>query len=303
MISISKSGAKFLSVLFILSAIVRLPAQPAPAGEIQQALLNLNELGTVLMIGAHPDDERTEALAYFARGRHMRAAYLSITRGEGGQNLLGAEQSAALGLIRTQELLAARRIDGAEQFFTRAIDFGFSKTADETMQKWGHDAVLSDVVWVIRRYRPDVVMLVFSGTPADGHGHHQASALLGKEAFEAAGDPSRFPEQLRYVEPWKPSKLVGAGGFGGRGGNASPIAPPAQIDTSGYNPILGYSYSQLATMSRSQHRSQGLGSMGVGGGMGGCSTGVAGSSPGAFFRRAATLVTPDKRKASSVLPN
>jgi hypothetical protein len=221
------------------------------------------------MIGAHPDDERTEVLAYFARGRHMRAAYLSITRGEGGQNLLGPEQSAALGLIRTQELLDARRIDGAEQFFTRAIDFGFSKTADETMRKWGHDAVLSDVVWVIRRFRPDIVMLCFTGTPADGHGHHQASALLGKEAFEAAGDPSRFPQQLRYVQPWKPAKLVGSGGFGGRGGAVNPVAPPVQIDSGGYNPILGYSYPQLATISRSQHRSQGLGAMGVGGGMGG----------------------------------
>src|SRR5215475_14178465 len=143
------------------------------AAEIEQALYKLNELGTVLHIAAHPDDERTAVLAYFARGRHMRTAYLSVTRGEGGQNLIGSEQGAQLGLIRTQELLDARQIDGAEQFFTRAIDFGFSKTAAETLQKWGHDRILSDVVWTIRRYRPDVVILVFTGTPRDGHGHHQ----------------------------------------------------------------------------------------------------------------------------------
>ena len=274
--STAKSLARLLVTVLALSAAARLEAQPAPSAEIQQALLKLNELGTVLTIAAHPDDERSELLAYFSQGRHMRAAYLSVTRGEGGQNVLGPEQGAALGLIRTQELLDARRIDGAEQFFTRAIDFGFSKTADETIAKWGHDAVLSDIVWVIRRYRPDVIILGFSGTPSDGHGHHQASALLGKEAGEAAGDPARFPEQLRYVQPWKAAKLVRAGGFfGGRGAPAAPqasvppIAPIAEIDTSGYNSLLGYSYAQLATISRSQHRSQGLGAMGVGGGMGG----------------------------------
>jgi LmbE family N-acetylglucosaminyl deacetylase len=272
----AKSLARLLVTVLLPSAAARLEAQPAPSAEIQQALLKLNELGTVLTIAAHPDDERSELLAYFSQGRHMRAAYLSVTRGEGGQNVLGPEQGAALGLIRTQELLDARRIDGAEQFFTRAIDFGFSKTADETIAKWGHDAVLSDIVWVIRRYRPDVIILGFSGTPSDGHGHHQASALLGKEAGEAAGDPARFPEQLRYVQPWKAAKLVRAGGFfGGRGAPAAPqasvppIAPIAEIDTSGYNSLLGYSYAQLATISRSQHRSQGLGAMGVGGGMGG----------------------------------
>src|SRR5438445_13773663 len=128
----------------------------------------------------------------------MRTAYLSLTRGEGGQNLIGSEQGAALGLIRTHELLDAREIDGAEQFFTRAIDFGFSKTAAETLEKWGHDRILSDIVWVTRSYRPDVVITVFTGTTRDGHGHHQSSAILAKEAFEAAGDASRFPEQLKY---------------------------------------------------------------------------------------------------------
>src|SRR5580700_8053545 len=150
--------ARFLPVAIFLSAFQPLPAQRSFSGtaEIEQALHKLSVLGTVLMIAAHPDDERTAVLAYFARGRYMRTAYLSLTRGEGGQNLIGSEQGAQLGIIRTQELLAARKIDGAEQFFTRAIDFGFTKTASETLGKWGHDRILSDVVWVIRRYRPDV---------------------------------------------------------------------------------------------------------------------------------------------------
>ena len=142
------------------------------------------------MIAAHPDDERTPVLAYFARGRHMRTAYLSATRGEGGQNLIGSEQGAQLGIIRTQELLAARRIDGAQQFFTRAIDFGFTRTPEETLQKWGREKLLSDMVWVIRSFRPDVIILCFTGTPRDGHGQHQASAIVGKEA---SGSPTTAP--------------------------------------------------------------------------------------------------------------
>src|SRR5262252_6793274 len=188
------------------------------AAEVQQSLQKLNELGTVLHIAAHPDDERTAVLAYFARGRHMRTAYLSLTRGEGGQNLIGSEQGAQLGLIRSQELLAARQIDGAEQFFTRAIDFGFTRTADETLHKWGHDRILGDVVWIVRKYRPDVIILGFSGTPRDGHGQHQVSAILGKEAFSAAADPTKFPEQLKYVQPWQAKRLVQAAGFGGPAG-------------------------------------------------------------------------------------
>ncbi len=153
----------------LLAALSPLAGQPRPFSgtpDLLESVERLNQLGSVLMIAAHPDDERTGVLAYFARGRHMRTAYLSVTRGEGGQNLIGPEQGAALGVIRTQELLAARQIDGAEQFFTRAIDFGFSKTAAETMQKWGHDRILGDIVWIIRHYRPDVIILVFSGRPA-----------------------------------------------------------------------------------------------------------------------------------------
>jgi len=212
-------GVRLLLGAVLLAWLAPLPAQRSFSGaaEIEQSLQKLNELGTVLHIAAHPDDERTAVLAYFARGRHMRTAYLSLTRGEGGQNLIGSEQGAQLGIIRTQELLAARQIDGAEQFFTRAIDFGFTRTAEETLQKWGHDRVLSDVVWVIRRYRPDVILLGFSGTSRDGHGQHQTSAIIGKEGFTAAADPKMFPEQLKYVTVWQARRLVQAAGFGGFG--------------------------------------------------------------------------------------
>src|SRR5579883_498650 len=285
-------AAGFLPMVLFATTPVLLEAQPNLAGTaaIEESLRKLNELGTVLMIGAHPDDERTGVLAYFARGRHMRTAYLSLTRGEGGQNLIGSEKGAQLGIIRTQELLAARRIDEARQFFTRAIDFGFTRTPEEAFAMWGHDRILSDVVWVIREYRPDVIILCFTGTPRDGHGQHQASALLGREAFRAAADPSQFPEQLRYVQPWQAKRLVqssfnfgpngppaGAqtdtparGGRGGRGEGASrPVREPAKAigpaihnDTGEFNPILGYSYEQIAGMSRSMHRSQGMGNLG-----------------------------------------
>jgi len=293
---------RFLLLAAVSAGVVLLHAQSSLSGvaEIEQSLHRLNELGTVLMIGAHPDDERTGVLAYFARGRYMRTAYLSATRGEGGQNLIGSEQGAQLGLIRTQELLAARRIDGAQQFFTRAIDFGFTRTADETLEKWGHDRILSDIVWVIRQYRPDVIILCFTGTARDGHGQHQASAILGREAFQAAADPNRFPEQLQYVQPWQAKRLAqssfnfgpggppggappdaaaaggGRGGRGGRGGDARaagraaapgregarPIGPTLNTDTGAFNPILGYSYEEIAGLSRSQHRSQGMGNLG-----------------------------------------
>ncbi len=232
-------------------------AQPALEGaaETRLALERLKVLGSVLMIGAHPDDEHTNTLAYLARGRLVRAAYLSLTRGEGGQNLIGPEQGELLGLIRTEELLAARRIDGAEQFFTRAIDFGFSKSAEETLSKWGHDAILSDVVWVIRRYRPDVIVLCFSGTPRDGHGQHQAAGILGREAFAAAADRTRFAEQLTWVEPWQAKRAVW-NVYGGGGDVAGRVA----IDTGEYSPVLGHSYAEIAGMSRSMHRSQAMGS-------------------------------------------
>ena len=255
----AKSLALLLCLLLRSHASAQTPFSGTPA--IEQSLNKLTVLGSVLMIAAHPDDENTAILAYYARGRHMRTAYLSLTRGEGGQNLIGPEQGDLLGLIRSQELLAARRIDGAEQFFTRAIDFGYSKTPEETFEKWGRERILSDVVWVIRRFRPDVVILRFSGTPRDGHGHHQVSAILGKEAFFAAADPSRFPEQLKYVEPWKARRLLFNTFSFTRDQEKEAAAVPGRIevDTGAFNPVLGVSYSQIAGMSRSMHRSQGMG--------------------------------------------
>jgi len=226
----------------------------AGAARTRLAVERLNVLGSLLMIGAHPDDENTALLAYFARGRHIRTAYLALTRGEGGQNLIGSEQGALLGVLRTQELLAARRIDGAEQFFTRAIDFGFSKSAEETFELWGRERILSDVVWVIRSFRPDVVVLCSSPVSSGGHGHHQASGILGKEAFAAAGDPKRFAEQLSWVEPWQATRLVQQLY---RGAADQPGA--LEADTGEYNPLLGHSYAEIAGMSRSMHRSQGFG--------------------------------------------
>ncbi len=253
-----------LAALACLLTATPASSQPGFAGAVKTklALDRLQVLGSVLMIAAHPDDENTALLTYMARGRQVRTAYLSLTRGEGGQNLVGPEQGELLGIIRTRELLAARQIDGAEQFFTRAIDFGFSKSAEETLSKWGHEAVLSDVVWNIRRFRPDVIVLIFTGTTGDGHGHHQASAILGKEAFAAAGDPTRFPEQLDRVEPWTAKRLVWnvyywraeTEGKGGSGRSR------VKIDTGEYNPLLGYSYAEIAGMSRSMHSSQGFGS-------------------------------------------
>ena len=228
---------------------------------IRERLDQLTTLGSVMMIGAHPDDENTALLAYFARGRHLRTAYLSLTRGEGGQNLIGSEQGDALGVIRTQELLAARRIDGAEQYFTRAIDFGFSKTAEETLMKWPRDKVLSDIVWNIRRFRPDVIVLRFSGTPRDGHGQHQVSAILGREAFSAAADPSRYAEQLQWVQPWQAKRLMyNVISFTAeQEREAQKMADRVEVDVGQYDPVLGYSYGEIAGMSRSQHRSQGMG--------------------------------------------
>jgi LmbE family N-acetylglucosaminyl deacetylase len=252
---------------------------------IRYSLAKLNVLGSVLMIGAHPDDENNAVLTYLSRGLKVRTGYLSCTRGEGGQNLLGLEQGALLGVLRTQELLAARRDDGGTQYFTRAIDFGFTTSVEETMANWGHDRTLADIVWVIRQQQPDVIVLSFSGTPSDGHGHHQASAILGKEAYEAAGDPSRFPEQLKWVKPWRARRLMrsrfaplnpplaqgrGAGrgaapapdaaGRGpGRGPDPFPNQPVITLETGEFDPVIGRSYREISVISRNEHRSQGQG--------------------------------------------
>lgn len=257
------SGFALLAVFaFLLRATLGAPSlELAGYAQLKHALRRLQVLGSVLMIAAHPDDENTALLAYLARGRHFRVGYLSLTRGEGGQNLIGPEQGALLGLVRTQELLAARRIDGAEQYFTRAVDFGYSKSAEETLRKWGREEILSDIVWVIRQFRPDVVILRFSGTSRDGHGHHQASAILGQQAAQMAADPGAFPEQLRWVTPWRPKRVVWNTFAFGRASSADAAsAGRIEIDVGDYEPILGLSFGEMAGLSRSMHRSQGFGS-------------------------------------------
>jgi LmbE family N-acetylglucosaminyl deacetylase len=231
------------------------------AGEIQLALQKLNVLGRVLYIAAHPDDENTNLMALWANGSLYDSAYLSITRGDGGQNLIGPELRERLGVIRTEELLAARRIDHGKQFFSRAIDFGFSKTAEETMRIWNHDKILSDVVWVIRKFRPDVIVTRFSPEDHLTHGHHTASAILAQEAFSASGDPNRFPEQLAFVKPWHATRIVWNTSpffFSNRNLPFDPTGLTG-LEAGGYNPLLGKAYTEIAAASLSMHKSQGVG--------------------------------------------
>lgn len=228
------------------------------SSEILLQLKKLNVLGSVLYIAAHPDDENTRLLAYLANEKLYRTGYLSLTRGDGGQNLIGDEQGVDLGLIRTQELLAARRIDGAEQFFSRAFDFGYSKSPEEAMKFWGHDKILSDVVWVIRKFKPDVIITRFPTTGEGGHGHHTASAILAGEAFDAAADPTKFPEQLKQgVTVWQAKRILwNTFNFGGTN---TQNEGQFKMECGDYNPILGKSYGEIAAASRSQHKSQGFG--------------------------------------------
>jgi len=228
------------------------------SADILLRMEKLKVLGSVLYIAAHPDDENTRLLAWLARDRHYRTGYLSLTRGDGGQNLIGEEQGVALGLIRTQELLAARRIDGAEQFFTRAYDFGFSKNTEEALKVWDKDKILGDVVWVIRKFRPDVIITRFPPDARAGHGHHSGSAVLAREAFEAAGNPDRYPEQLRMgVQPWQAKRILwNTYNFGS---NNTISADQFRVDVGTYNPLVGKSYGEIAAESRSQHKSQGFG--------------------------------------------
>ncbi|GAA4733136.1 PIG-L family deacetylase [Flavisolibacter ginsenosidimutans] len=227
------------------------------SGDIYLGIKKLNVLGSVLYFAAHPDDENTRLLTYFSKDKLYRTGYLSLTRGDGGQNLIGDEQGIELGLIRTQELLAARRIDGAEQFFSRAYDFGYSKSPEETFTKWDREKILSDAVWVIRKFEPDVIITRFPTTGEGGHGQHTASAIIAVEAFRAAADPKRFPEQLQWVKPWQAKRLLwNTFNFG----SANTTSPDQfKIDVGGFNPVLGKSYGEIAAESRSQHKSQGFG--------------------------------------------
>jgi LmbE family N-acetylglucosaminyl deacetylase len=251
---------KVLLSFFFYSAYLISSAQTITSADIYLGLRKLNVLGSVLYIAAHPDDENTRLIAYFSKDRLYRTGYLALTRGDGGQNLIGDEQGIALGLIRTQELLAARKIDGGEQFFTRAYDFGFSKTPEETFTKWDKEKILSDVVWVIRNFQPDVIITRFPTTGEGGHGHHTASAILANEAFTAAANPNRFPDQLKYVQPWQAKRIL-LNGFNNNSGGGTRSAQ-FSFDVGGYNPVLGRSYGEIAAEGRSQHKSQGFGSQG-----------------------------------------
>lgn len=230
---------------------------------LSQALNRLDVVASILHTGAHPDDENSALLAALSRGKGARVAYLSATRGDGGQNLLGTELFEALGVIRTEELLAARRADHGLQFFTPVYEFGFSKSADEAFEKWGKDAMLGDFVRVIRQFRPEIIVSRFRGTSADGHGHHQAAGIITQEAFKVAADPARFPE---YGKPWQAKKLYLSGGGGGGQGNAqnqsgAPAPVSITISTGEFDLALGRSYAEIAAEGRSLHRSQGQGTV------------------------------------------
>ncbi len=236
-------------------------AQTSPelnSAEILLGIKKLNTVGSVLYVAAHPDDENTRLLGYLAKEKNFRTGYLSLTRGDGGQNLIGKEQGEALGLIRTQELLAARRTDGAEQFFTRANDFGFSKNPEETFTIWNKDSMLADVVLAIRRFKPDVIICRFPTTGEGGHGHHTASAILAMEAFDLAADPTKFPEQLKEVQVWQAKRIFwNTFNFGGTNTTSE---DQIKLDAGTYNPLLGLNYGEVAANSRSMHKSQGFGS-------------------------------------------
>jgi len=249
----------------IISGIHGLAQQPRLMNsvELKIGLEKMLHLGSVLYIAAHPDDENTAILAYMSKEKKMRTGYLSITRGDGGQNLIGSEKGPLMGLLRTYELLEARKIDGAEQFFTRAIDFGYSKTTGESLDIWGKENILEDMVFIIRKFQPDIIISRFSKEVGEGgHGHHTASAVLAQEAFEAAGDASKFPGQLKEVSIWKAKRFLW--------NTWRPYMPEAKpedtaklmsINVGQYNRLLGKSYIEIASLSRSMHKSQGFGSV------------------------------------------
>lgn len=246
-----------LVVSILLSA-----QQNIPSSEILLKLKKLNKIGTVLYLAAHPDDENTRLISYLANGENLRTGYLSLTRGDGGQNLIGTEKGEYIGLLRTQELLEARKIDGGEQFFTRAVDFGYSKTSKETLEKWNEEEVLSDIVWVIRNFKPNVIVLRFPPNSRAGHGHHTASAILAEKAFDLAADPNAYPEQLNNVQAWQVQSLY----FNTSTWWDKTIPEQAKdnadfisIDIGTYNNLKGMWHNEISSVSRSSHKSQGFG--------------------------------------------
>ena len=256
---------KYLVVLLLLTTNSFLAQIPEwNSSRIYHEIEKLKNTTSVLYIAAHPDDENTRLISWLANEAKVRTAYLSLTRGDGGQNLIGNEKGASLGVLRTQELLQARKIDGGEQFFTRAVDFGYSKSAEESFEKWDKEKLLEDVVFAIRKFQPDIIITRFPPSRKAGHGQHEASAILAEEAFLAAADKSRFPSQLEFVDPWRCQRILH---------NSSPWFIPnleeiaeksdryITIDVGGFNPLLGESYNTIASKSRSQHRCQGFGTI------------------------------------------
>ena len=257
MVRLAALGASLVASSPGVTRAAELPTGPA----ILQQMRSFNTMGSVLYIAAHPDDENTQAITYLARGRGYRTAYLSLTRGDGGQNLLGPQLQEQLGVARTQELLAARRLDGGRQYFTRAKDFGFSKDYRETLRIWDRQAVLADIVRVIRSFRPDVIVTRFSPAPGPTHGHHTASTVLAVEAFKLAGDPRAFPEQLGELTPWQPKRILhnlgpGGTGAGAAGGDGTGVV---RMPVDGIDPVLGESFASIAARSRAMHKTQGFG--------------------------------------------
>jgi LmbE family N-acetylglucosaminyl deacetylase len=237
--------------------------RPSRSSEIYRELKTLKQLPKVLYLAAHPDDENTGLLSWLINDQNVETGYLSLTRGDGGQNLLGTEQGAALGLIRTHELLEARKLDGAQQFFTRAIDFGFSKNTTDTFKQWDENSIIADVVWVIRKFRPDVIICRFPPTAAAGHGQHAASAVVAEKAFKLAGDKKAFPDQMKYVNVWQPKRVLwNTFRFGAVNTTAE---DQLKITVGQYDAQLGMGYGELAGLSRSLHKSQGAGTQSVAG--------------------------------------
>lgn len=264
-----KKPCSLLLLIFFYFIQISFGQQPVKPNsvDIYNQIEKLNFLGSVLYIAAHPDDENTRLISYLSNEKKARTAYLSLTRGDGGQNLIGSELSEQLGVIRTQELLEARKIDGGEQFFSSANDFGYSKNSDETLQIWDKNKVLSDVVWIIRRFQPDVIINRFdhrsSGTT---HGHHTASALLSVESFDIANDVNAFTNQLKWVKPWQPKRQFFNTSWWFYGSkekfDAADKTNLSSLQIGVYYPTIGKSNQEIAALSRSSHQSQGFGSVG-----------------------------------------
>lgn len=249
-------------LLFCLSFLILSPvfSQSQPSSVLYHKLLRFKDTKRVLFVAAHPDDENTRLIAYLANAEHAEVAYLSLTRGDGGQNLIGKELGIELGMIRTHELLKARETDGGRQHFTRALDFGFSKNPNETFNNWDREKLLSDVVWMVRKFQPDIIINRFNTIPGTTHGHHTSSAILSTEAFDKAADPAVFPEQLKYTKPWQAKRIfLNAYNWGGQY-EPEDGKTYFRFAVGEYNPLLGTTYSQIAADSRTMHKSQGFGS-------------------------------------------